>query len=203
MERLRAIERNFIFHLRTHCRALSLAVVVLPFVVLASIVAFSRLSTTPPYVGPDALVFEYSGWLIVNGRVPYLDLWDIKPPGIHYVAGGLAAVFGFSQGLFHTSSVIVTMSVSLSVIILVWQLVAQSTNDYIAAAIAGTATLAFKTTYVLPSVGLRPKFYVLLFGLLSVHFLVVKKHTRAVVFSRMCVLATRDRIFDNITRSCC
>lgn len=36
--------------------------------------------------GPDAGIFMYGGKLISIGRLPYVDLWDNKPPLIYYIA---------------------------------------------------------------------------------------------------------------------
>jgi hypothetical protein len=44
-----------------------------------------------PYTFRDSGVFLYFGWRILNGELPYRDLWDHKPPVIFYLnALGLA-----------------------------------------------------------------------------------------------------------------
>ncbi len=44
-----------------------------------------------PYAQRDSGVFLYAGWRILNGRIPYVDFWDHKPPIIFYInALGLA-----------------------------------------------------------------------------------------------------------------
>ena len=44
-----------------------------------------------PFVGRDSGVFLYIGWRILNGELPYRDVWDHKPPVIFYIdALGLA-----------------------------------------------------------------------------------------------------------------
>lgn len=42
----------------------------------------------------DEGVFWTIGSKILEGQLPYLDLFDHKPPGIHYLAAGLFALFG-------------------------------------------------------------------------------------------------------------
>ena len=43
------------------------------------------------YVGRDSGVFLYIGWRILNGELPYKDVWDHKPPVVFYIdALGLA-----------------------------------------------------------------------------------------------------------------
>lgn len=52
------------------------------------------LPTSPwnmPFTFKDSGVFLYFGWRILNGELPYRDMWDHKPPVIFYVnALGLA-----------------------------------------------------------------------------------------------------------------
>jgi 4-amino-4-deoxy-L-arabinose transferase-like glycosyltransferase len=44
-----------------------------------------------PYAERDSGVFLYTGWRILNGELPYVDVWDQKPPVIYYInALGLA-----------------------------------------------------------------------------------------------------------------
>ena len=44
-----------------------------------------------PYTQRDSGVFLYTGWRILNGELPYRDVWDHKPPVIFYIdALGLA-----------------------------------------------------------------------------------------------------------------
>ena len=37
------------------------------------------------YAGQDSGVFLYTGTKILNGGVPYIDVWDHKPPLIYFV----------------------------------------------------------------------------------------------------------------------
>lgn len=62
------------------------------FVIIGSLVVL--LPTNPqnmPYSSRDSGVFLYIGWRILNGELPYRDIWDHKPPMIFYInALGLA-----------------------------------------------------------------------------------------------------------------
>jgi len=54
-----------------------------------------------PSVGVDSGVFMYSGWRILNGEMPYGDLWDHKPPIVYYInALGLAISNGSRWGVW-------------------------------------------------------------------------------------------------------
>ena len=63
------------------------------FIILCGVLC-ALLPTTPmnmPSIGRDEGVFLYIGWRILNGELPYRDVWDHKPPIIFYInALGLA-----------------------------------------------------------------------------------------------------------------
>lgn len=55
------------------------------------------LQYSPPFqeLGRDSGVFLYAGWQIVEGKLPYVDFWDHKPPGTYLInALGLATGMG-------------------------------------------------------------------------------------------------------------
>lgn len=54
-----------------------------------------------PYTYRDSGVFLYVGWRILNGELPYRDVWDHKPPIIFYIdASGLAIANGSRWGVW-------------------------------------------------------------------------------------------------------
>ena len=54
-----------------------------------------------PSTGVDSSVFMYSGWRILNGEMPYVDLWDHKPPLVYYIdALGLFISGGSTWGIW-------------------------------------------------------------------------------------------------------
>lgn len=50
---------------------------------LAVLLPFNPVNT--PYATRDSGVFLYMGWRILNGELPYRDVWDHKPPLIFYL----------------------------------------------------------------------------------------------------------------------
>ena len=50
---------------------------------LAVLLPTSPLNLTTPF--RDSGVFLYTGWMILNGAIPYKDIWDHKPPVIFYI----------------------------------------------------------------------------------------------------------------------
>ena len=52
-----------------------------------------------PYLNRDSGVFHYIGWEILRGKIPYIDIWDHKPPLIFFInAFGLLLSKGSSWG---------------------------------------------------------------------------------------------------------
>jgi hypothetical protein len=72
---------------------------------LAIIGALCVLLPTSPmnmqYTYRDSGVFLYIGWRILNGELPYRDVWDHKPPVVFYInALGLAIANGSRWGVW-------------------------------------------------------------------------------------------------------
>jgi hypothetical protein len=71
---------------------------------LLSGVLFVLLPLSPlnlPLVYRDSGVFLYTGWRILNGQIPYLEIWDHKPPVIFFInALGLAVTNGSRWGVW-------------------------------------------------------------------------------------------------------
>jgi hypothetical protein len=61
------------------------------FVLLALLLAL-RLPAFIQPSGSDQSLYAYVGQTIRDGGVPYVDAWDQKPPGIHFVYAALGAV---------------------------------------------------------------------------------------------------------------
>jgi len=73
--------------------------IIILIVVLIVLLPISSLNM--PFVRRDSGVFLYSGWRILNGEVPYRDVWDNKPPVIFYInAAGLAISGGSRWGVW-------------------------------------------------------------------------------------------------------
>ena len=59
----------------------------MPFILLGFLVAGVLITTSPicqAVPGKDSGVFLYIGDRILNGEIPYRDVWDHKPPAIYY-----------------------------------------------------------------------------------------------------------------------
>lgn len=62
----------------------------------------------------DSGVFLYTGWRILNGELPYRDIWDHKPPVIFYInALGLSLSDGSRWGVWLIELVLLSMAAFL------------------------------------------------------------------------------------------
>ncbi|GEM_PF-3524446 len=61
--------------------------------VIATVGAISLVQLPIP-PGRDQGIFLYHGWGIIEGLMPYRDMWDHKPPGIHYLYAMAVGLFG-------------------------------------------------------------------------------------------------------------
>ena len=62
-----------------------LVLIITPLIVLAEVLAYYRTDVV------DDQMFGYYGWRIAHGAIPYVDVWDNKPPGIYWInAVGMA-----------------------------------------------------------------------------------------------------------------
>lgn len=121
-------------------------------------------------IGPDALLFQYSGQVLRRGGLPYRDVWDIKPPVIHELAALLAIVSGGDPFILFVLSIILTSTIFVVIIALISDLTYAWTADRYAAVAAGLLPVLFPEFVTFASRGLRPKLFVIAFGLLSLRF---------------------------------
>jgi len=92
----------------------------------AAVAAFTLLAlvvhvTGFRFVAADAAAFWIVGRIVLEGGLPYRDLWDVKYPGIHYISAALAALeraaaaagvpFGVAAGVAETAVMVATVLV--------------------------------------------------------------------------------------------
>jgi len=76
-----------------------LVLLLLLLIVLVVLLPVSPASVAFP--SRDSGVFLYTGWRVLHGEIPYLQIWDHKPPLIYYLdAIGLAMTPGSTWGVW-------------------------------------------------------------------------------------------------------
>jgi tetratricopeptide (TPR) repeat protein len=117
----------------------------------------------------DAAVFQHGGWYITQGAMPYVDIWDPKPPLVMETTALLALLSRGDMLLLHLLSALVTNIASIGVVLLVGVLTHRVTGSKAAGTIAGLTVLTLPGFHYLPAHGFRPKYFMMFLGLLSVY----------------------------------
>lgn len=118
-----------------------------------------------PRPGADAAFFQHAGWYITQGAVPYVHIWDIKPPMTHFTTTGLALLSFGNMFALHTLSVLLMTAAGVAIVALVGTLTYCLTDDRVASLTAGLGVLCLGGFHYLASSGFYPKYLAIAFGL--------------------------------------
>jgi hypothetical protein len=113
----------------------------------------------------DSALYQHGGWYMTVGGVPYVDMFDVKPPVAFEIPALLAVVSGGNPTVLYALSVLVTGGAAVGIAVLVDRLTVDLTGDEIAGTFAGVVILAYPLFFYYAAKGFRPKVIVLLFGL--------------------------------------
>jgi len=95
-------------------------------------------------VSRDAGVFLYTGWRILHGEIPYVDVWDHKPPIIFYIdALGLWLGHGSVWGVWSIELIFLLAALMLSIHIVRRELKGGTPAAYAATLIWGLSIMDF------------------------------------------------------------
>lgn len=120
-----------------------------------------------PPIGTDPAFFQHTGWYVVHGATPYVDVWDVNPPLTFGVAAALALVAGGNMFALHALSAGLMILVVAAAVLLTGWLAYDVTGDDAAAVVAGFVMLLPPPVYGLPPYGIRSQYLALLFGVLG------------------------------------
>ncbi len=119
-----------------------------------------------PALNVDSALFQHAGWYVTQGAIPYIDIWDIKPPLVIETTTVLAFLARDPLQL-HLLSVAVTSAAAVGCSLLVGLLAHRLTSDGRAALLAGLTLLTMPGFYYLSANGFRSKYFTLFFGLVA------------------------------------
>jgi hypothetical protein len=120
-----------------------------------------------PPINTDAAFFQHAGWYVTQGAVPYVEMWDIKPPLTIETTSVLAVLSFGNMYVLHVLSVLLTVAAGIGTVYLVGELVYHVTDHELASLTAGLTVLTIAGFHGLPAFGFRPKYFAMVFGLLA------------------------------------
>ncbi|WP_246999692.1 DolP-mannose mannosyltransferase [Halosolutus gelatinilyticus] len=151
----------------TKIRSRWLAVLGLTVAVLFGGGLVAYFLTAWPMIATDAAFFQHVGWYIIEGGVPYVDVWDVNPPIPFAITAVLALLSGGDMLVLHGLSVLLTELVAAASVLLVGWVAYRVTEDDAAAVSAGLTMFVVPELFALPLLGVRAQFYSLFFGVLA------------------------------------
>ena len=125
-----------------------------------------------PWVGIDSFAYQYMGWYwTAHGGIPYLEVWEVKPPLAYEVPALLAFVTGDNMVALYAASAGLTIAALIGGVLLAGTLVEEYTGDGLAALAAGLVVLSYPYMFKQAAWGFRPKPLLVVCGLTSFYFL--------------------------------
>ncbi|WP_436343905.1 DolP-mannose mannosyltransferase [Natronorubrum sp. FCH18a] len=138
------------------------------FVVVLFGFGFSRyLMNEWPALPTDPAFFQHTGWYVLQGGVPYVDVWDVNPPVPFGITAVLAALSGGNMLVLHGLGSTLTVLVAAASVLLVGWAAYLVTGEDAAAVAAGLTMLVVPELFLLSPEGVRAQFYSLFFGVLA------------------------------------
>ncbi|MFC4544127.1 DolP-mannose mannosyltransferase [Halosolutus amylolyticus] len=125
------------------------------------------LLTGWPRIATDPAFFQHTGWYVLQGGIPYVDVWDVNPPVPFAITAALASVSGGNMLVLHGLSVTLTVLVAGASVMLVGWVAYLVTGRNAAAIAAGLTMLVVPELFLLSPEGVRAQFYALFFGTLA------------------------------------
>jgi len=117
----------------------------------------------------DSIIYEYLGWYLSKGARLYVDIWEVKPPLVYELTGVIAVMTGDRMILYHWLLVALTISAAILAAVVVGELTLAITNEPMGALVAGLVPFTYPLFPWRTAVGFKPKYFVILFGLLAIY----------------------------------
>lgn len=125
-----------------------------------------------PPMTRDAALFQHAGWYIANGAAPYRDVFDPKPP-VTFELPAVLALVTEDMYLLHLLNVLLIAAAAIGAVVLAGLLTRHLTGDPIAGLVGGLSMLILPGYLLRPTLGYKPKYLVIGFGLAAL-FLAVR-----------------------------
>lgn len=137
---------------------------------LAVILRF--FSFFPSVIDHDESTYLEIARMLLSGKILYVDMVDIKPPGIFLILAGLQAVFGYSLFVIR---LLVALWIGLTAF-LVYLTAKQLHNEERSSLAAGIIYIFLISTWSFYGLSITPEIFFNLFTILALYVLLSKQH---------------------------
>ncbi|MBC7884060.1 MAG: glycosyltransferase family 39 protein [Saprospiraceae bacterium] len=149
-------------------------VILAAFLVVGISFIFSRLRFLDVPLDRDEGTYLYTGYCFIRGYVPYVDFYEIKPPGIFLVYGLFELIFGASLTLLHLGVLVMQLATCL----MIYKISLRFFGDINRAFLSVAIYMIFNLFPNFQGFGVLSEHFFIFFVLLSMYWLqMVKKDT--------------------------
>lgn len=120
-------------------------------------------------VAEDPLIFQHNGWLVTEGIRPYVDFYEIKPPGVAEANAVISLIAGGNVLTQHLLSIALMNVLVIGSVYLIYKITYTMTGDVRGAAIAALSMFALPSLAGFGWSGFFAKSFALFFGLLGMY----------------------------------
>jgi hypothetical protein len=124
-----------------------------------------RLNYITAPLANDESIYTYLGKVAMQGGIPYIDFYEMKPPLLFYIYGFVGLLFGSASGI-HIASIIVTLALSL----LIYKITSQKFGFEASFLSACLFFWMYSSPYIFGNY-LQSEHFVNLFNLLAIFFI--------------------------------
>jgi hypothetical protein len=143
----------------------------------------SKLLSPNFYLNVDAAFFEHAGWYLNQGAKLYEHIWDIKPPLTIMSTAFISKLVNNDIFSLHLISSLITVTAFYLILYYLYKINLKLTKQRKSSLLAVFIMLSFSGFVYLPWLGFRSKYFMLIFGLLSLHTSLNKKYFLSGLFS--------------------
>jgi len=124
---------------------------------------------SPFEIHQDSKLFYHIGYIMTTGHVPYVDVWEVKPPLTYETATLISIIGGGDPQQTHIIGVIATSLMVIGVAILLYMIILELFDDELAGVLSGAVWLSYPAVHYFPALGFRVKYFAFFFGLLGIY----------------------------------
>jgi hypothetical protein len=118
---------------------------------------------------PARLAFEYGGWAIANGAIPYIDIWDPRPP-LNYLIPTILTPFSLNNlDVLHSLNISIVVFSYITIVGLIYLLVREITSCKMCSTIAALTFVSIPLFYIYAFGGWSSYHIATAFGLGSIY----------------------------------